>query len=71
MEMTVCGLNVGEHFIKFFGSAMCKVNSSSSSWAESSFFPPCRAISTEKVNPFPPNTLSSIATATSRWYGLN
>jgi hypothetical protein len=64
--MTVCGLKVGEHFIKFFGSAIYKVKSSSSSWAESSFFPPCRAISTEKVSPFPLQTLSSIARATSR-----
>ena len=31
--------------------------SNSSSWAESSFLPPCRAISTEKVSPFFPKTL--------------
>jgi hypothetical protein len=71
MEMTVWGLNVGEHLTRFLGAAMNRVRSSISSCAESSFLPPWRAISTEKVSPFLPRTLSSIAAATSRWYGLS
>ncbi|MFH1650747.1 MAG: hypothetical protein ABID87_01400 [Chloroflexota bacterium] len=67
MEMRDCGRKVGAHFTRFFGSAICRVRRSSSSWAESSFLPPCRAISTEKVSPRRAKTLSRTARATSRW----
>ena len=38
-------------------------------WADSSFLPPWRAISTEKVCPDRARMDSSTALATSRWYG--
>jgi hypothetical protein len=46
---------------------MNSVSSSVSSWAESSFLPPWRAIYTENVSPFLLKTLSMIAAATSLW----
>ena len=45
---------------------MKRVRMSTSSWAETSFLPPWRAISTEKVKPFLFATESIMARATSR-----
>lgn len=69
MEMMVWGLKVGEHLMMEPPSAMESVSSSSSMWADSSFLPPWRAISTEKVRPEALRTLCTTALATSCWYG--
>jgi hypothetical protein len=66
MEMTVWGLKVGEHLMTLPPSAMERVSRSNSMWADSSFLPPCRAISTEKVCPARERTDSITALATSR-----
>ena len=66
MEMTVCGLKVGEHLMMLPPEAMESVSRSNSIWADSSFLPPWRAISTEKVCPDRTRMDSSTALATSR-----
>ena len=71
IEMTVCGLKVGEHLTMFSFSNMCNAIISSSVCDESSFFPLCLAISTVKVMPLRLATLSATALNTSLWYGLS
>ena len=69
MLITACGRNVGAAFTRPPPEAMCSVSSSSSSCADSSFLPPCRAISTVNTRPRRRSTLSITARPTSVWYG--
>ena len=62
---------MGAHFTPLPPLSMWRVSSKVSSCAESSFLPPCRAISTVKVRPLRFSTLSSTARPTSTWYGRN
>jgi len=67
MEITAWGIKVGAHLIMFLFSAIERVKSKASIWAESSFLPPWRAISTEKVIPLWQKTLSITAVPISTW----
>ncbi len=61
------GEKVGAAFTLSTARLACVARRRSSSCAESSFFPPCRAISTEKDSPFLPRTLSAMARSASAW----
>jgi len=63
--MRVWGRKVGAAFTRLPPLPMKSVRRRTSNWAESSFFPPCRATSTVKVRPWRWRTLSSTALPTS------
>jgi len=64
-----CGSNVGAHFTASASRCIFASSRNISSCAESSFLPPCRAISTVNVRPRWLNTLSRIARLARTWYG--
>ena len=68
-RMLICawGTKVGAAFTRLPPETILRVISRTSSQAESSFLPPCRAISTVKSRPRRWNTLSRIALAASDW----
>src|SRR4051812_21672667 len=63
------GSNVGAHFTASTSRRWWASKRASSIWAESSFLPPWRAISTEKLRPRRASTLRSTARAMRCWYG--
>ena len=65
--MRPCGSKVGAHFTASTSRIRFRVSSKTSNWAESSFLPPCRATSTEKLSPRRWSTLSRMARPASTW----
>ena len=68
-----CGLNVGAAFTSFPppAHAFACMSSRTPSCALTSFFPPCRAISTVNVSPRRRIALANTARAISNWYNLS
>ena len=64
-----CGSKVGAHFTASISRLACDASRNASSWAESSFLPPWRATSTDRLRPSTFTTLSTIARPASSWYG--